>query len=294
MIRKYGKGWGFDYRPNGRNGPRIRKRGFATRIQAANALRALQSDKAPGVRLSALVNDWYKLHGQSLKDAKYRLSRTLAICERLGDPCIDDFTATDWADYRLQRLQDVSASTVNHEQRYLSAVFGEGIRLGLVKSNPLAVVRSIKVPDSELTYLTLEECRMLLDECKASSNPSCYPVALLCLATAARRREVESLHRGSVLKNKVIFQASTTKTAKTRAVPVNPAVIEEVLSLAGSGYRLFDSCRDAFRSAYKRGGGCLPLNSLPMCSGTRSQAILLCRVAISSPFNAFSAIHPFP
>lgn len=255
MIRRYGNGWGFDFRPDGVKGSRIRKRGFSTRLQAANALRALQSGKSPGLRLSALIADWHRLHGQTLKDAKYRLSRTMAICERLGDPLVEDFRPADWADYRLQRLNDVTPSTVNHEQRYLSAVFGEGVRLGLVQSNPLAVVRSMKVPEVELTYLTLAECSALLDECRVSSNPSCYAVALLCLATGGRWGEVQSLHRSSVLSGKVIFQGATTKTAKTRAVPVDPAIIEEAVSLARSdSQRLFYPCRDAFRSAYKRTG----------------------------------------
>lgn len=253
MIRKIKTGWEVDYYPNGRSGPRIRKRGFKTRIEAANYLRRLQRGEATGRRLSALVDVWYKLHGHTLKDAKYRLSRTLAICQRLGDPDIDDLTATDWADYRITRLETVSAATVNHEQRYLSAVLAELVRLGHIKTNPLTTVRQIRQSEPELTFLTLEQCQLLLTECRASSNPHCYPVALLCLATGARWSEAETLTHSALIHGKAMFRE--TKTNKSRAVPVSTAVENEIRkhALPGPG-RLFRSCRSAFRSAYERAG----------------------------------------
>ena len=256
MIKRYApSSWGFDFYPDGRDGPRIRKRGFPTRLAAAAAFRKLQKADAPGRRLSDFVEDWFRLHGHTLKDARYRHSRTLQICQRLGDPCVDDFTSADWADYRVDRLRQVKPSTVNHEQRYLSAVLADAVRLGKLKTNPLAVVRQIRVADQELAYLSLEQCQQLLVECKASTNPSCYPVALLCLATGARWGEVEALHRSSILPGKVVYQAATTKSDRTRAVPVDQAILDEVLSCAEPGPgRLFLRCRDAFRSAYRRTG----------------------------------------
>jgi hypothetical protein len=55
----------------------------------------------------------------SLKDEKARLSRTLSVVARLGDPHVSDFDALAWARYRQSRLKDATPSTVNHEQRYL-------------------------------------------------------------------------------------------------------------------------------------------------------------------------------
>lgn len=61
---------------------------------------------------------------------KGRLSLTLAVVERLGNPLACQFDALAWARYRQARLKDVSPHAVNHEQRYLSAVFSELIHLG--------------------------------------------------------------------------------------------------------------------------------------------------------------------
>lgn len=251
MIRKYGAGWGFDFRDSG--GRRIRKRGYKTRIEAANALRRFSEKQDLGRSLSSLVRLWYDLHGRTLKDHRYRLSRTLAIVDRLGDPSIDDFGAVDWAHYRSIRLRSVAAGTVNHEQRYLSAVFAELVRLGHLQVNPIATVRQIRVRQQELSFLTLDQCRLLLHECEASGNPYCYAVALLCLATGARWGEAESITQSSLLPGKILYR--DTKNGQSRAVPVSSGVLSVLLERGKGGPgRLFGSCRDAYRSAYGRAG----------------------------------------
>lgn len=143
---------------------------------------------------------------------------------------------------------------VNHEQRYLSAIFSELIRLGSWhKANPLATVRQIKTDQVELTFLTLDQVAQLLEECKASTNNHTYPVALLCLATGARWEEAESIARGAVHGGKVHYHR--TKNRQSRSVPI-PAELEQLMfkvGMPGTG-RLFMSCRAAFRCAYERCG----------------------------------------
>ncbi len=69
----------------------------------------------------------------------------MAIVERLGNPFASWFESLAWARYRKARLKKASLHTVNHEQRYLSAVFSELIRMGAWAGvNPLAKVRQIK------------------------------------------------------------------------------------------------------------------------------------------------------
>lgn len=203
-TRKDGKTWTADFYENGRAGRRIRKKGFLTKAAAQRYesdyfANLTKTGRPLDDRLSDLVTLWYDLHGCSLKDAKYRLSRTLATVERLGNPMATSFDALAWARYRQSRLKDVTPHTVNHEQRYLSAVFSELIRLGAwVGSNPLAKVRQIKTDQTELTFLTLQQVGQLLEECKRSTNNHTYPVALICLATGARWDEAESLQRGAI------------------------------------------------------------------------------------------------
>ncbi len=258
-ARKEGKTWTADFYENGRSGRRIRKYGFLTKAAAqryeSNFLALLKQTGRPlDDRLSDLVQLWYELHGCSLKDHKTRYARTLAIVERLQDPQVSTFDTLTWARYRQSRLKDVSPHTVNHEQRYLSAVFSELNRLGAwVGNNPLANVRQIKTDQIELTFLTLSQIEQLLEECRRSTNNHTYPVALICLATGARWDEAESLQRNAIFGGKAHFHR--TKNRQSRSVPI-PSEVETIalkVGMPGNG-RLFMSCRAAFRSAYKRCG----------------------------------------
>ena len=258
-VRKDGKTWTADFYENGRSGRRIRKKGFTTKSAAqryeSDFFASMKQTGRPlDDRLSDLVTLWHSLHGCSLKDEKARLSRTLAVVERLGDPRASDFDTLAWARYRQSRLKDATPSTVNHEQRYLSAVFAELIRLGAWSGiNPLANIRQIKTDQTELSFLTLEQIGQLLDECRKSTNNHTYPVALICLATGARWDEAESLTRAAIFGGKAHFHR--TKNRKSRSVPIPKEVEEAALKVAmpGTG-RLFMSCRAAFRSAYERCG----------------------------------------
>ncbi len=254
MIKKYENGWMVDFYPEGKFGPRVRKRGFRTRIDALNYERNyFNQPTAPKRRLLDLVRLWYDLHGNGLKDHQDRFSKTMAIAQRLGNPRVKDFKTSDWAEYRTRRLEAVKPATVNHEQRYLSAVFSEMRRLGYCDHNPLADVRQIQVDETELTFLSLAQCQQLLQECQRSRNTHAYPVAVICLATGARWGEAEALTHSRWLPGKVVF--SGTKNGKTRTVPIDPDLQAQLTRMAfpGTG-RMWDSCRAAFRKAYERCG----------------------------------------
>lgn len=259
MISKTENGWKVDFYPNGKtNGPRVRKQGFKTRLDALQFMRDYgKKQEGSSERLRDLVKRWYDFHGHTLKDAKYRLSRTYAICDRLKNPRVKDFTASDWLEYRAWRMQEVTPGTCNHEQRYLSSVFAELVRIGHLKTNPIGPVRQVRVKEREMSFLTIPQCEHLLEECKASSNEFVWSVASICLATGARWIEAETLTQSSFVSGKVIFR--DTKNGKSRAIPIDSALQARVLenALPGPG-RLFGSCRSAFRSAYERTGFSTP------------------------------------
>ena len=258
MIVKGSNGWDVDFWLDYSAGIRKRKRGFRTKSEAERWVSDMrrqysQRGRDPGERLSDLVDVWHELHGATLKDP-YRLSRTKAIVEALGNPIASSFTALDFGRYRTRRLKDCTPSTVNHEHRYLKAVFNELIRMGVWHGeNPLAKLRQLKVDETERAFLTLDECRVVLRECAASTNSHTLPVAQICLATGARWDEAESLTRSQLRNGQVRFVG--TKNGKSRSVPI-PADLEALIvqrGFPGSG-PLFSSCRAAFRKAYERAG----------------------------------------
>ena len=93
---------------------------------------------------------------KQLSDATGEL---LAIVEALGNPIASSLTALEFSRYRAERLKSCTSATVNHEHRYLKAVFNEMIRLGVWhEANPLANLRQLRIDETELTFLTLDEC----------------------------------------------------------------------------------------------------------------------------------------
>ncbi len=71
---------------------------------------------------------------------------------------------------------------------------------------------------ARLRYFTLDECRLVLNECAASTNSHTLPVAKLCLATGARWDEAESITRSQLLNGQVRF--ARTKNGRVRTIPV--------------------------------------------------------------------------
>lgn len=270
MIKKLPDGrYQLVFRPAGRNGPMIR-RIRKTKRECVEIQRQLESEyeEAPSKfstdkrLLTELVDIWYRFHGKTLRDAKYRYSRTLAVCEALGNPPVHRFTATMFARYREKRLGEVSVSTVNHETRYLRAVFSELIRLDQFHGqNPLSKLRTFKERERELSFLTKEQIPVLLAACDESQNNHCGAVARLCLATGARWSEANDLSRSGLFADRVVF--SDTKNGRVRVVPIKPELAEYLKGLSFPvGRKLFAGCKGAFRKAVERSGIHLPEGQL--------------------------------
>ncbi|WP_152219786.1 tyrosine-type recombinase/integrase [Pseudomonas sp. SCB32] len=248
-IKKLETGeWLVDCRPEGRAGPRIRRR-VKSKNEAMHLERRIMGDgsngtfeKAPKLderRLSELVDLWYKLHGQNLKTGEQRLALLQAMAERMGDPKAHKFTANHFATYRAERAEGkhtrskpgrgfskaegkakpISANMLNHELAYLRAVFNELERLGeWVGDNPLARVRALKFDEAEMAYLETDQITPLLDGLAAEVSSDAALIAEVCLSTGARWGEAEKLLPRQV--RNLLIHYSKTKSSKNRSVPI--------------------------------------------------------------------------
>lgn len=275
-IRKLPTGeWLLDCRPEGRDGPRVRRK-LKSKNEAMHAERLLMGDGARGEfekkpkrddrRLSDLVDLWFKLHGQTLKRGEERQRALKAMAERMGDPRATDFTASNFTQYRAERLagdhgrstpgngmkkgqkaKPVSANTLNHELAYLSAVFNELDRLGEWKGeNPLGKVRRLKFDEPEMAYLEKDQIQPLLNALDRISV-SAGVVARVCLATGARWSEAEGLTVRQVKDRRIHYHR--TKNSKSRAVPISKELQELVKARLpfGDCYKRFGEAVEAVR-----------------------------------------------
>lgn len=139
----------------------------------------------------------------------------------MGNPYADKVTGELFAEYRASRIDaGISASNMNREKSYLQAMFNELSRLEIWKGeNPIAKVRAFKIPERELSFLSTEQIRELLDELNRAKNEHVCLISKICLATGARWSEAENLRRTQVRNG--LIQFALTKSKKVRAVPID-------------------------------------------------------------------------
>lgn len=246
--------WSVDFYVDGRGSQRVRRGGFPTKAHALRFERDFVSSPSPAIeRFSDLVDRWYQVHGVTLKNGARRYKALQQITERLRNPRACDFTAATWSSYRTERLKTASPSTINIEHIYVSSVFTELARQGHYHgTNPLHGMRRFRVDQKALAFLSFDQIQQLLAELAKSHNPYVLIIAKIALATGARWSEAERLRRSQLLSDRIVYTA--TKSGRNRTVPVDPALIQEALSVALPTDRLFGPARGAFENAYARCG----------------------------------------
>ncbi|HGJ5865932.1 MAG TPA: tyrosine-type recombinase/integrase [Arsenophonus nasoniae] len=265
--------WLCDLRPNGRDGKRIRKL-FSTRGEALNYEKYILEEtvdkpwlgeKEDLRRLSDLINQWYDLYGRTLSDSSRMLSKLKGICARLNDPIASHLTPTEFSVYREGRLKGdipdihgrfmpIKPRTINHEQRYLSAVFGTLKKLGHWDlPNPLAGMPTFKIDESMVSFLYSKEIKTLLKALENTTNESTLLVAKICLATGARWSEAENLEGNQVTPYRITYKM--TKSKKVRTIPISQKLYDELPKKRG---RLFLPCRKSFERTINKIGIELP------------------------------------
>lgn len=273
-IRKLESGeWLCDVRPNGVQGKRVRKK-FATKGEALAyekfILLELEDkpwlgEKQDNRRLSEIIEQWHNLYGRTLTDADRMMSKLKAICAGMGNPLATNISAADFSEYRQGRLRGeipdvngrcmpISPRTVNHEQRYLSAVFGTLKKLGhWSQPNPISGIPTFKIDEKMVSFLYQEEIKTLLEYLKDSNSSSVLLVTKICLATGARWSEAENLEGAQVTPYRITYR--NTKNKKVRSVPISKKLYDEIPKIRG---RLFTPCRKTFERVVNKAGIQLP------------------------------------
>ncbi|UBO74883.1 phage integrase [Aeromonas rivuli] len=287
-VRKLDDGkphiWLAEVYPQGREGPRKRKR-FATKGEAlvwekwlleehnSNPWLATNGVAEDKRRLSDIIDLWYRLHGQGLT-AGAKVYRKLGLMvEAMNNPYAADFSKNHFASYRDKRIsheiifpgrckpKPASTKTVNDELRLMNAVFGELIRLEeWTHEHPLRGLRSFKVQDPQMTYMTANEIQMLLASCERSKIPDLVTVVKLCLSTGARWSEIQGLTRAQVTKYRLTF--TRTKNKRSRTVPISSEMYDLISTRSREDGNLFAPCYDAFEYAVQKSGVNLPVGQL--------------------------------
>lgn len=238
-IKSIAGGYLLDMRPEGRKGRRIRKK-FKTKSDAVlyerwvlaqqhnNNWQGTPADRRP---LSALIDLWWKYHGQLMKSGRNSHLKLLRTCEVMGDPGVHKLDATMLTELRIARVeQGVKPSTINREIGALGAMFSALISSGhFLHDNPVHGLKGMKVDEREMGYLSKKECLMLLEKLADSDNERL--AAEILLATGARWGEVVALEQRRV--HHCCITYSNTKNSKNRTVPVSETLFKKIKKRGG-------------------------------------------------------------
>ena len=124
------------------------------------------------------------------------------------------------------RKSQRSAATVNRYLAVLSHLFSIAIKeWEWLQLNPVKNVTKLKEPVGRARYLSEDELRRLITECKINTNQSLYVVVVLCLSTGARKSEILSLHWKDIDFNRKSITLEKTKNRERRSIHLSDNAI---------------------------------------------------------------------
>ncbi len=137
---------------------------------------------------------------------------------------------------RIERAKGArSPATVNRYQAALAAVFTWATKRRLAPrgwDNPARRLERAPERNGVVRFLATDELERLLETCRASSWPRLYLLVLMALTTGARRGELLGLTWGDLDLERRIAHVRETKNGHPRALPLTPAVLEELRRFA--------------------------------------------------------------
>ena len=171
---------------------------------------------------------------------------------KLAGMHLDKITGEVIAQYRDQRLTEVSNNTVRLELAFLSVVFEQCRReWGLAVSNPVKQIRLPKPGKPRQRRLEAGEEEALLAACRASGAHYLHSFVLLAIETAMRFSEIAGLRWEDISFASKTIHLSDTKNGHPRSVPLSTRALNAIAALPRpiSG-RVFAAKPGSIRSAF--------------------------------------------
>jgi integrase len=183
---------------------------------------------------------------------------------KLADMNIDKITGEVVAQYRDERLKQVSANTVRLELAFLSVVFEQSRKeWGFAVNNPVRQIRMPKPGKPRQRRLEAGEEEALLHACKESGAHYLQTFVILAIETGMRFGELAGVTWVNVNLEKRTIYLPATKNGSPRTVPLSTRALSAIQTQPRSiGGRLFlaksGSIRSAFLIALKKAQGSQP------------------------------------
>ena len=125
-----------------------------------------------------------------------------------------------------------SNATINRYMACLSIVISKAVKeWQWMEENPMFKVEKKKEPRGRIRFLTEDERKNLLDECKKSSK-ELYLLTLIAVSVGARFGEITGLKWQNIDFENKMFHFMETKNGDDRGVPIPSMLLEELKEFA--------------------------------------------------------------
>lgn len=134
------------------------------------------------------------------------------------------------------KKRTIAPATVNRYAASLAAVLTWAIKRRIAPQGYVHPCRSVErrpEHNEKTRFLSDDECRRLLDACKASSWPRLYPLVLAALTTGARKGELLGLRWADIDLDQAVATVGRTKNGDPRVLPLVPGLVGELRKFAG-------------------------------------------------------------
>lgn len=136
-----------------------------------------------------------------------------------------------WDDFTVVRMNQVSAMSVNIEQRALKALMNKAVEWEYIPKSPFAKSKKIRVADVPPRYFTKEEFDRLLH---LAQEEWLHQAIIFSISTGIRRGELINLRWTEVdlARRMIMIQSSPSfrvKGNKTRVVPLSSVALKVIL-----------------------------------------------------------------
>ena len=118
-------------------------------------------------------------------------------------------------------------ATLNRYMAALSHVFTVAVKeWGWMETNPTLKIDKLKEPRGRIRFLSDNERKRLLNECKRSVSKYLYTIVVLALSTGARRNEIVKLDWKDVDLKRGAITLHDTKNSERRVLPIRGHALE--------------------------------------------------------------------
>ncbi|MGJ0495143.1 tyrosine-type recombinase/integrase [Aliarcobacter cryaerophilus] len=150
------------------------------------------------LELSKEFYDYKELYNKQNKKTRSRVENKLKS-HFIGSKSIKTIIKSDIENFQVEIQKDIMPATVNFIMQQVSSVFNWAIENEILDKNPCKTIKNLKVNNSRLRYLELDEIKKLLDTIR--NDISLYYFVMISLSTGGRLQTICNIKVSDIKSN---------------------------------------------------------------------------------------------